>query len=97
VADHRRRAPDVGQTPHAGIGQHRPDQRRRHTLGGVTDEHRHRRPHAERLAGVPEAGIAVADVAQVDLGPSRGDEVGDRDRTDQVTDHDRDCHLGAHR
>jgi hypothetical protein len=49
----------------------------------VADEHGHRRSATERLASVPEAGIAVTDVAQVDARPAGRDEVGDRDRSDR--------------
>ena len=97
VADHRRGAPDVGEAPCTGVGQQRADECCHDAFRAVTDEHGHRRPYPERRSGVPETGIAVADVAQVEPRPTRRDQVGDRDRPDQVPDDDRDCHLGAHR
>ena len=97
VADHRRTAADVGETPDAGVGERGPDERSNHTLRAVADEHRDRRPAPQCLAGVPEARVAVADLAQVDPGTAGSDEVGDRDRSDEIADHDRDCHLDAHR
>ena len=97
VADHRRTTADVGETPDARVGERGPDERSGDTLRAVADEHRDRRPAAERLAGVPEARVAVADLAQVDPGTAGRHQIGDRDRSDQVADHDRDCHLDAHR
>ena len=93
--------PDVCETPDTGIRQDGPDQRGGDTLCGVADEHGDRSPAAERLPSIPEPRVAVADLAEVDLGPPRRDQIGDRDRPDQVADHDRDCDrdslLDAHR
>ncbi len=63
VADHRRPAADVGKPPHTGVGERSADEGCRHALGAVTDEHRDRSSTAEGLPGVPEARVAVADVA----------------------------------
>jgi hypothetical protein len=97
MAEHRRTTSHVGEPPHAGIGQCRSDQCSGHPFGAVADEHRNRGLAAERLAGIPEARVAVTDVAQIDPVPTSSDQVRDRNRPDQVADHDRDCHIDAHR
>ena len=101
VADHGCATTHVGESPHTGVGQRGPDQRRGHTLGAVADEHGDRRPTTERFACVPEPGVAVADLAEVDLRSTGSHQIGDGDRPDQVTEHDgdgdRDCRFTTHR
>ena len=100
VADHRSPRADVRHTPHTGVGECEADERCQHTLERIADEDRDRCPLAERLPSVPVSRVAVANRSQVDLGPSGGDEVGDRDRADEIADHHRDGDvdggLGAH-
>ena len=96
VAHHRSTAADVGQAPNARIGQRSTDERCCDPFCAVADEHRNRGPAAERLPSIPEPRIPVTDVAQIHLGPSGGHQIGDRDRPDQIADHDRDCQVDAH-
>ena len=94
VADHRGAGADVGEAPHARVGERHPDQRGGDPLGDVADEHGQRRATSERLLGVPVPGVVVADGAEIDSGATPGDEVGHRDRPEQVPDDRRDDHAG---
>ena len=93
MTDHRGAGADVGEAPHPGTGECDAHQRSDRALGHIADEHRDRRPLAQRLACVPEPRVPVADRAQIDPCPASRDQVRDRDRADEIADDDRDHHV----
>ncbi len=97
VPDHRGSTADVRHPPVTRLSEGHADERSDDPFQAVADEHWDRRRAAKRLAGVPEARVAVTDLSQVDVRTPGGNQIRDRDRSDQVADHDRDCHIRAHR
>ena len=90
VADHRCATCHVGHRPDATVGEYCAHSGGGASLGGIADEHGDRRHPAERLPGIPEAGVAIPDVSQVDRRPPTSDQVRDLDAAEQVADDDRD-------
>ena len=90
MADHRRTTGHVRKPPHTVIGEEDTETGGDESLGDIADEDRHRRHPPHGLPRVPETGVSVADVTEIDRRTACGNQVCDGDRTEQVPDDHHD-------